>query len=154
MHLLAAWMPWIKFVHLAALLAWCACLLALPALLALFPLAEGRVARRRVRAAVRFVFIALASPAAVLAVASGTALVHLTQAYAPWFFAKLTLVAAMVLFHAGCGKLVLVLRERPRSCPPGLLLATAGVPLALILGVLWLVLAQPALDLLSLPRPR
>jgi uncharacterized membrane protein len=154
MDLLAAWMPWIKFVHLAALLAWCACLLALPSLLALFPLAHGRVNRRRLRAATRFVYIALASPAAVLAVVSGTALIHLMNAYAPWFFAKLTLVAAMVLFHAGCGKLVLVLRERPRCWPPGLLLAMAGLPLALILGVLWLVLAQPALGPFSLPRLR
>jgi uncharacterized membrane protein len=154
MDLLAAWMPWIKFVHLAALLAWCASLLALPLLLALFPRTEGKVSRRRLRAATRFVYIALASPAAVLAVVSGTALIHLMNVYAPWFFAKLTLVAAMVLFHAGCGKLILVLRERPRMWSPGLLLATAAVPVALILGVLWLVLAQPALGPLSLPRLR
>lgn len=153
MDLLAAWMPWIKFVHLAALLSWCASLLALPSLLALCPVTEGKVSRRRLRAATRFVYIALASPAAVLAVVSGTALIHLMNVYAPWFFAKLTLVAAMALFHAGCGKLILVLREQPRIWPPGLLLATAAVPLALILGVLWLVLAQPALPL-SLPRLR
>jgi putative membrane protein len=143
MHLLAAWMPWIKFVHLAALMVWCACLIALPSLLALMPMAEGRVTRRRVRAATRFVYIAVASPAAVVAVVSGTALIHLMQVYAPWFFAKLTLVAAMVLFHASCGKLVLVLRERPAGCAPGFLVALAVLPCALILGVLWLVLAQP-----------
>lgn len=156
MDLLAAWMPWIKFVHLSALLVWCACLLALPSLLALFPVTQGKVSRRRLRAATRFVYIALASPAAVVAVVSGTALIHLMQVYAPWFFAKLTLVAAMVLFHASCGKLVLVLRQQPRFWSPGLLLAMGTLPLALILGVLWLVLAQPALELpaFSLPRPR
>lgn len=153
MDLLAVWMPWIKFVHLAALLTWCASLLALPPLLALVPRTEGRVNKHRLRAATRFVYIALASPAAVLAVISGTALIHLMNVYAPWFFAKLTLVAAMALFHAGCGKLILVLRERPRSWPPGLLLAMAGLPLVLILGVLWLVLAQPVLPF-SLPRLR
>ncbi len=143
MHLLAAWTPWIKFVHLTALLAWCACLIALPTLLALTPTMEGKVSRRRLRAGTRFIYIALASPAAVVAVVSGTALIHVMQVYAPWFFAKLTLVAAMVLFHAGCGKLILVLRERPQSWRPGVLLALAGLPCALILGVLWLVLAQP-----------
>lgn len=143
MQLLATWMPWIKFLHLSMLLAWCACLLALPPLLALFASTEGRVARQRLRAATRFVYIALASPAAVLAVVSGTALVHLMQVYAPWFFAKLTLVAAMVLFHAGCGKLMVVLHQRPRGWPPGVLLALAALPALLILGVLWLVLAQP-----------
>lgn len=143
MELLAPWMPWIKSVHLVALLTWCAALLALPALLALYRGTRGRVARRRVQAAVRFVYIALASPAAVLAIASGTALIHLMHTYAPWFFAKLTLVSAMVLFHASCGKLVLVLHERPRAGSSGLLAALVAVPCLLIAGVLWLVLARP-----------
>lgn len=157
MHLLTAWMPWIKFVHLAALSAWCACLVALPSLLATIPVTEGRVARRRLRAATRFVYIAIASPAAVLAVVSGTALIHLMNVYAPWFFVKLTLVAAMVLFHAACGKLVLVLREQPKSWAPAVLLAMAVLPCLLIPAVLWLVLAQPQWtvpEFLSLPRLR
>lgn len=151
MDLLLAATPWLKFVHLATLMAWCAALLALPPLLALYPVAQGRIARRRVLAASRFVYIALASPAAVLAVASGTALIHAMHAYAPWLLGKLTLVTAMVLFHAGCGKLLLVLKEQPRRWPPGVLAALGLVPAALIVGVLWLVLAQPAL---SLPRLR
>ncbi len=151
MDLLLAATPWLKFLHLATLMAWCGTLLGLPPLLALYPVAQGRIARRRVLAASRFVYIALASPAAVLAVASGTALIHAMQAYAPWLLAKLTLVAAMVMFHAGCGKLLLVLKDQPRRWSPRLLLALGAFPTLLIVGVLWLVLAQPAL---SLPRLR
>lgn len=143
MELLAPWMPWIKFVHLASLLAWCAALLSLPALLALYRATHARLPRRRVRAATRFVYIALASPSAVLAIVSGSALIHLMQAYAPWFLAKLTLVSAMVLFHAACGKLVLVLNERPHTGAPGWIAATVLVPGLLMLAVLYLVLAQP-----------
>jgi len=139
-----ALLPWIKALHLASLLVWCAGLFALPALLALFPGAPDRIERRRLLAATRFTFIAFASPAAVLAIASGTALIFLTGSYAPWMLAKLTLVAGMVFFHAGCGKLVLVLHREPARWTRGAHLALALVPLLLIPGVLWLVLAQPA----------
>lgn len=145
MQLLAAWLPWIKFVHLSALLAWCASLFALPALLALYPQTTGRIAQRRLVAASRFVYIAVASPAAVLAVVSGTLLIHVTGSYAVWLLAKLTLVVAMVFFHVGCGKLILLLRETPRRWSSNLHVALLIVPALLILGVLWLVLAQPRL---------
>ncbi|KQP43169.1 CopD family protein [Pseudorhodoferax sp. Leaf274] len=145
MDLLAIWAPWIKFVHLSTLAAWCACLIALPPLLALYPVTRGRVSRHRLKAGTRFVYIALASPAAVLAVVSGTALIHVMGAYAPWLAAKLTLVTGMVFFHATCGKMLLVLREQPRRWSAGFFVGLAAVPLVLILGVLWLVLAQPRL---------
>ncbi len=143
MDLLATWTPWIKFVHLSTLMAWCACLIAMPALLALYPVTQGRVARHRLKAGTRFVYIALASPAAVLAVVSGTALIHVMQAYSPWLLAKLTLVTGMVFFHATCGKMLLVLRDEPRRWSAGFFVGLAAVPMALIVGVLWLVLAQP-----------
>jgi len=135
---------WLKLAHLAALLAWCAALFALPALLASFPSVHGRVARQRLLAATRFTYIAIGSPAAVLAIATGTGLIFLTAAGGPWLVGKLTLVAALSLFHAGCGKLILVLHRTPRRWPRRAHLALAAVPLALVPGVLWLVLAQPA----------
>lgn len=97
------------------------------------------------RAAVRFTYIAMASPAAVVAVVSGTALIHPTQSYGAWLLAKLTLVTGMVVFHAVCGKLMLRqhnLHQRGgRRWQPWLAL----VPASLIPLVLWLVLAQPRL---------
>lgn len=136
-------LPWIKAVHLASLLVWCAGLFALPALLALFPAVKGGVERKRLLAATRFMFIAVSSPAAVIAIASGTALIFLTGSFAPWLLAKLTLVTAMVFFHAGCGKLVLVLHREPARYASGAHLALALIPTMLIPAVLWLVLAQP-----------
>lgn len=137
--------PWIKFVHLTALAAWCAGLFAMPVLLALQPGATGRVDRRRLRAAARFTYIMLVSPAAVIAVVSGTLLVHPTGSYAGWLLAKLTLVTGMVFFHAACGKLLLQTQKQPRHRPAAFHLALLAVPTLLIPGVLWLVLAQPRL---------
>jgi len=138
-------LPWLKFAHLSALLAWCAALFALPVLLALYPQTASNLDRRQLRAASRFTYIAVASPAAVLAVATGTALIHPTHSYGAWLFAKLTLVTAMVFFHALCGKLML--RQHALHLRGGRRWQSwlALVPAALIPLVLWLVLAQPRL---------
>jgi putative membrane protein len=138
-------LPWLKFLHLSALLAWSAALFALPVLLSLYPHAVGRVERLRARAAARFTYIVLASPAAVLAVVSGTALIHPTRSYAPWLLAKLTLVALLVLFHATCGKLLLRQHDRHQRGGPRWQPWLAVVPATLLPLVLWLVLAQPRL---------
>jgi len=136
-------LPYLKFVHFCALLVWCAGLFALPALLSLYGRCANREERVRVVAATRFTYVALASPAAVLAVVSGTAMIHATGSYGGWMLAKLTLVTGMVVFHAVCGKLVLVLQRRPHAVRPGWLLTLGGVPLLLVPGVLAMVLWQP-----------
>lgn len=138
-------LPWIKFTHLSALLAWCATLFALPVLLALYPQTASGIDRRNLRAATRFTYIAIASPAAVIAVVSGTALIHPTAAYGGWLLAKLTLVTAMVFFHAACGKLMLRQHERRQRGGRRWQGWLALVPSALVPAVLWLVLAQPRL---------
>ncbi|MGV3572695.1 MAG: CopD family protein [Ramlibacter sp.] len=138
-------LPWLKFVHLSALLAWCAALFALPTLLALYPQTAGGVERRRLRAATRFTYIAVASPAAVIAVVSGTALIHPTAAYGAWLLAKLTLVTAMVFFHAACGKVMLQQHDVRQRGGRRWQAWLALVPAAIVPIVLWLVLAQPRL---------
>ena len=141
--MLTTLLPYLKFVHFTALLVWCACLFALPALLALHAYRPTKVERERVVAATRFTFVALASPAAIVAVVSGTLMVYPTGSYGGWMLAKLTLVTGMVIFHAVCGKLVLVLQRKPHAVRPGWLLTLGGVPLLLVPGVLAMVLWQP-----------
>ncbi|MEH3086081.1 MAG: CopD family protein [Xylophilus ampelinus] len=136
-------LPYLKFLHFCGLLLWCAGLFALPALLSLYARCASHEERVRVVAATRFTYVALASPAAVVAVASGTAMVHATGSYGGWMLAKLTLVTGMVFFHALCAKLILVLQRDPRAVGAGWLLSTALVPLLLVPGVLAMVLWQP-----------
>jgi len=142
---MAALLFWTKFLHLTSLLVWCAALFALPALFALHPSINGRVERRRIQAATRFTFIAVGSPAAVIAVASGTGLIFLTASYGGWMLAKLSLVALMVVFHVLCGQRILNLHRKPWRWAPAQHIAWAGAPALLIVGVLWLVLLQPRL---------
>ncbi|MBP7567366.1 MAG: CopD family protein [Burkholderiaceae bacterium] len=140
---MAAFIPWLKFIHLSALMLWCGCLFALPALLAQYRGTRGHVDRKRLQAATRFTYIAVASPAAIVAVIAGTLLIHPTQSYGNWMIAKLTLVAVMIFFHAICGKLILVLHDRRDRAPQRLHLMLVLVPALLVPVVLWLVLAQP-----------
>lgn len=139
-------MAGLMFLHVAALAIWCAALLYLPVV---FSVNQGlrRNAAIRIRIMSRLAFIGVASPAAVLAILSGTALVYFTQASGSWLAAKLLLVSLMAAFHVYCGRTLSSLgheghhKRRQRSAGRWPL----AVPLLLIPAVLWLVLAKPAL---------
>jgi protoporphyrinogen IX oxidase len=138
----------LKALHIAALSIWCAGLIALPVILH----RQGRgpgAATQAGFAAFRLLshrsYIAVVTPAAVIAIAAGTALILLAEVRAPWLIAKLAAVAGMVLLHAWMGHLIAQSGKgagRYRMPPPLIALA-AGVPLMGL--VLWLVLAKPDL---------
>ena len=79
---------------------WCAGLFALPMMLARHDPAIGQADHTRIRHATHYGYTLLVTPAAVLAIAAGTVLIFLREAFMPWMFAKLVLVAALVAFHA------------------------------------------------------
>lgn len=136
-------MSWLKGAHIVALTIWCACLFYLPPLLAEVRRAEGRTALRRAHTLARATFVMVASPAAVLAIITGCALAFLADAGGVWLLAKLTVVAAMVIFHLHCGRLVTALDDFPRLRTVRALLSLLVVPAVLIPTTLWLVLGKP-----------
>jgi uncharacterized membrane protein len=94
----------------------------------------------------RFVYVVMTSPAAVVAVGSGTALIFLQTTFNEWFSLKMVLVGAMVMLHVLAGlTLATVFDARGRfgglACS-ALTLAYLG----LIVGILWVVLAKPGID--------
>ena len=137
-------MPWLKLLHIAAVLVWCGALLYLPpAVAAGTARANGELFRAPHGEMARSVFTLVATPAALVAIASGTVVFLLDQTLAVWLVAKLTLVCALVLCHAACG--VLLLRvERDRERPVHLACSvTGGLSVLLILAILALVLGKP-----------
>jgi protoporphyrinogen IX oxidase len=103
-----------KLIHIAAIVVWAAGLLYLPGLFAAHPQCAGSDAEfRRLRQQTRLVYVALMSPAAVIAVVSGTVLVYLATAIGGWIVLKLAAVAGMVLLHVYMGRLLGVLLEQP-----------------------------------------
>lgn len=136
-------MPLLKLLHFMTLICWCGALLYLPAMIAAGTRSSDELFYRDHAHLTRTVFNLLATPAALLAIGSGTALFLREAIFDPWLILKLTTVAGMVLCHALCGVLILRIERAAepalrRNCLLiGLLLS------ALIGATLWLVLAKP-----------
>lgn len=108
-----------KLIHIAAIAIWAAGLLNLPGLLAAHPQCAGSEADfRRLRKQTRLVYVALMSPAAVIAVISGTVLVFLAASIGGWIVLKLAAVSGMVLLHVYMGKLLGQLLKQPQLRRP------------------------------------
>ena len=140
-------MVWLMGLHVVLLIVWSAGLFYIPALCSIEFAKVDRITARHTRIMTRFVFVAIASPAAVLTIVTGGVLVYMTDASGDWLAAKLTFVALMAVFHGYCGHMLTLLghegkdKKRIRSLSVWLL----GVPVLLISTVLWLVLAKPVL---------
>jgi protoporphyrinogen IX oxidase len=134
---------WLKVIHMAALLFWCAGLVLLPALLAAHAQAMPRDAFYRLRARIRMAYLGIVTPSAIIAVVSGSVLIPFTGAHGGWLALKLTAVALMVAFHVVCGALLRSLRDQGRARSAGPYLSMIVFPAILISLVLWLVLDKP-----------
>jgi len=136
-------MPWLKLLHICAVIVWSGALLYLPSMIA----AASRGASPS-PAWPRRVFIGLATPAALVAIGSGTLVFLLHGPVTVWLMAKLGTVGLLVLGHGACGLLLLRLERRQRdgtvtSMRVSSALVTAWVS-ACLLAVAWLVLGKPA----------
>ncbi|MBB5423103.1 putative membrane protein [Paraburkholderia sp. JPY158] len=93
----------LKFIHLAAIAIWSGGLLVLPYL---FWQRRGLAAGTeldRLHRITRLVFVELTSPAAFVAIASGTALIFLQATFVEWFTAKMVFVGIMAMLHVLAG---------------------------------------------------
>ncbi|MGR3575750.1 MAG: CopD family protein [Sagittula sp.] len=143
--------PHLKALHISMLLLWCGGLFALPLMLARHDPAIGQSDYSRIRQATHYAYTFGITPAAVLAIASGTALIFLRDLFVTWLFAKLVFVAMLVIFHVWIGYVLVAVAERegehraPRPALPLILLTVS------ILAVLSLVLAKPELGEFPVP---
>jgi putative membrane protein len=143
--------PHLKGLHVATLALWTAGLFALPLMLSRHDPAVGQTDYARIRRATHYSYTLVITPAAVIAIGSGTLLIFLREVFVTWMFAKLVFVAGLVAFHAWVGHtLVAVAETEGEHVPPDPL-----VPLLLllvpVLAILGLVLAKPELRELPVP---
>ncbi len=137
-------MPWLKLLHMGAVIVWCGALLYLPLMLASAAAPASAASPALPRRWPRQVFIGLATPAGLLAIASGTLIFALQGPLAPWLMFKLGFVGLLVLGHGACGMLVL---RTERGELGGLRPASRFILVLLVaclLAVAWLVLRKPA----------
>jgi uncharacterized membrane protein len=136
--------PWLKLLHITSVILWCGTLLYLPAAIAAAA-GSGRAAifetpHRRV---LRTLFTLVATPAALLAIASGTAIFALHGPLAIWLLVKLAAVGLLVLGHASCGMLILRAERRDDAWLLVSCRIVASVSVLLLAGIAWLVLGKP-----------
>jgi uncharacterized membrane protein len=137
---------WLKLLHVSAVIVWSGALLYL--LLALAHVdAEPRWAERYL---LRGLFTHVATPFALLAIVSGSALFLLQGPLALWLLAKLLLVSLLVLVHGTAGMLVLRGERRIGAAHAdaslAVRIATGGALWSAVLllgGIATLVLHQP-----------
>lgn len=139
----------VKFLHIAGLLCWSAALISLPVLLHHYRRAQTQSDFTEYRLITHHGYIAFASPAAVIAISAGTALIFLAEVYDPWLLIKLAFVAGMALVHAWLGHLILKSGETGGTYRMPAPLIALPLVLTQIGVILWLALAKPDLAWLA-----
>ncbi|SEP64315.1 Uncharacterized membrane protein [Devosia sp. YR412] len=132
----------LKFLHIIAIAGWSAGLICLPFLYLQRRRLSGD-ALHRLHNFTRFFYVALVSPAAFIAVASGIALIFLQSTFEPWFAVKLALVAAMVIIHVTSGVVILRLFEPGQSYPVWRFVAVCTLTSLVVGAILVTVLGKP-----------
>ncbi|MCB5177541.1 MULTISPECIES: CopD family protein [Microvirga] len=143
--------PYLKALHIAMLSLWCAGLFALPLMLARHDPAIGQADYARIRRATHFGYTFVITPAAVIAIASGTLLIFLREVFVLWMFAKLVFVALLVSFHAWVSYIIVAVAETEGSHTPPEPLVPTLLLMVPILAILTLVLAKPDLSRIPIP---
>ncbi|WP_297110718.1 CopD family protein [uncultured Devosia sp.] len=139
---LALLVTWLKFIHVATIAGWSAGLIALPLLYRERRGLSGE-ALHKLHAFTRFFYVGLVSPAAFVAIASGTVLIFLQGTYENWFSAKLVGVSVMTGVHIFSGLMILRLFEPGGVYPLARFVIVLTLTFSAIAAILVLVLGKP-----------
>ncbi|HUG63327.1 MAG TPA: CopD family protein [Methylomirabilota bacterium] len=143
---------WLKLAHIAGLTIWCAGLLMLPVLFRMRAAGDTGQSLWRLQRFARAAFIRIVSPAAFVAIGTGTALIFVEEVFTAWFALKLAAVGVLVAVHARVGYLVVEVYKPDGRYAFWRQAAMQGIASTAMFAVLWLVLAKPVLDFDVLPE--
>ena len=143
--------PHIKALHLSFVAVWVAGLFALPRMLARHDRAIAQAEFAQIRRATHFGYVWVITPAAVLAIFTGLALIFMRDVFTVWIFAKLVLVTGLVAMHAWVGHTIIAVAETEGEHEPPEPLIPTMVVLGLVIAILCLVLSKPDLGEIAMP---
>ncbi|GGI81224.1 membrane protein [Polymorphobacter multimanifer] len=141
----------VKTLHITTLVIWCAGMLALPLMLAADHQGQSQEKYTRLRLTLQATYIWVITPAAVIAVFAGTALIFLAEVYVPWMFAKLVAVGFLVGLHGLTGHAIIDIGENPERARLQLAVPRFVAALGLMAVILVLVLGKPVIPLDLVP---
>jgi protoporphyrinogen IX oxidase len=140
----------LKFLHIAAIAVWAAGLICLPFLNRQRNEVGAQTDLHRLHSMVRFFYIAIVSPAAFIAIGTGTALIYVQETFTVWFTLKLVLVGAFVAIHLRIGHIVLRLFDSATRWPLWRHSVITVASIGVSTGIILVVLTKPAIDAQSL----
>lgn len=143
--------PHVKALHLGFVAVWVAGLFALPRMLARHDRAIVQAEFVQIRRATHFGYVWAITPAAILAISTGAALIFMRDVFTVWIFAKLVLVTGLVAMHAWVGHTIIAVAETEGQHEPPEPLLPTMVIFGLVIAVLFLVLSKPELGELPIP---
>lgn len=141
------WM--VKLVHLTTISIWAGGLMVMPFLLSQRRGLTGRPLHRLHRL-VRTLYINFLSPAAFLAIASGTALIFLRATFVEWFSVKLALVGILAALHVRAGLLIMRVFDADGQIGRAHVVALTTATCATVSVILVAVLLKPRIDAMAL----
>ncbi|MBB3772675.1 putative membrane protein [Angulomicrobium tetraedrale] len=136
----------LKFIHLATIAIWSAGLIVLPFLFWQRRGLEPGPELDRLHRFTRFIYVEITSPAAFIAIGTGTALIFLQTTFLEWFSLKMVLVGLMAMLHVVAGLVLGHLFEPGRRFGRAAFVSLTLSYLVLITAILWVVLAKPPID--------
>jgi putative membrane protein len=99
-------MLWIKALHIVFMVTWFAGLFYLPRLFVYHAMSEDQASQARFKIMERKLYYGIMAPGALFTIACGSWLWLGYGITGGWLHAKLALVAALILYHLYCGKLL------------------------------------------------
>ena len=135
-------MLWIKAFHVISMVAWFAGLFYLPRLFVYHSVAEDKVSQERFLVMERKLYLYIMTPGAVLTLLFGFWLLG-SVASGMWLNVKLGLVIFLILFHMYCGKLLIDIKNDPKSHSPRFYRWINEFPTLILIAVVILAVVKP-----------
>lgn len=136
-------MVFVKFLHIMAISVWAAGLVSLPGLYVQRAKIDRDHDLYRLQKIVRFSYVRVLSPAAFLAIATGTGLIFLQNPFSAWFSMKLAFVGIMVVIHVMTGLVIIRLFDDGEVYPVWRFISVTVVSGCVVGAIFFLVLARP-----------
>jgi protoporphyrinogen IX oxidase len=140
-----------KVIHIGALCLWVAGLVTLAMIFRTYRPDLPEQAFVRFRKLSHYGYIAFVTPAAVVAVGAGIALILLRWIFDPWLLIKLLLVCGLVVSHAYVGHMISTTASSAGKAEIASPWWILGSTAALSVAIFWLVLDKPDVAL-NLPE--
>jgi putative membrane protein len=136
-------MLWIKSFHIIFMVTWFAGLFYLPRLFVYHAMSEDTASRERFKIMERKLYFGIMTPGAILTIVFGLWLWLGYGFYGDWLYAKMALVAVLVVYHGYCGKLMIDFRQDRNRHGQVFYRWLNELPVVVLIAIILLVELQP-----------